>query len=149
MIRRTEKIQGNFCDKRGFQPLLLIAHEGDQELADSINLKWNLDGQCKKSVIFFLSALDHAFYYSSEPETGFDQSDFRAIKTGQEHYLIEGNYTFALTNIFKQIGGAKNIQATSEDKATQYKLHNQKHNSSPALTLGFGSFLFLLLSFLF
>ncbi|KAE9547614.1 hypothetical protein FO519_009174 [Halicephalobus sp. NKZ332] len=71
MIRRTEKVKGNICDKKGFEPLLLIAHEGDQDLADNINLRWNLDGQCKKSVIFFLSALDHAFYYSSEPETGF------------------------------------------------------------------------------
>lgn len=27
MSRRTEKVQGSFCDKKGFEPLLLVAHE--------------------------------------------------------------------------------------------------------------------------
>uniref|UniRef100_A0A7E4VV35 TPM_phosphatase domain-containing protein n=1 Tax=Panagrellus redivivus TaxID=6233 RepID=A0A7E4VV35_PANRE len=130
MAKRTERVTGSFCDRQGFEPLLLIAHEGTQELADAINEKWNLDGHCKKSVIFFLSALDHSFYYSTEPDTGFDQTDFIAIKISQESFLAEGNYTFALTNIFKQIGGAQNIQVTSEDKETDYKNH---HNATSAV----------------
>uniref|UniRef100_A0AC34FD71 Transmembrane protein n=1 Tax=Panagrolaimus sp. ES5 TaxID=591445 RepID=A0AC34FD71_9BILA len=145
MTRRTEKVQGGFCDRKGFEPLLLVAHEGDQELADELNQQWNLDGQCKKSVIFFLSALDHQFYYSSEPETGFDQGDFIAIKAGQDSYLAEGNYTFALVNIFKQIGGAKNIQVTSEDKETDYKQKANNHNNG---IIFFPSFLTLFSSFI-
>uniref|UniRef100_A0AC35FAK4 Uncharacterized protein n=1 Tax=Panagrolaimus sp. PS1159 TaxID=55785 RepID=A0AC35FAK4_9BILA len=131
MTRRTEKVQGGFCDRKGFEPLLLIAHE---------------------SVIFFLSALDHQFYYSSEPETGFDQSDFLAIKAGQDSYLAEGNYTFALVNIFKQIGGAKNIQVTSEDKETDYKQKAKPNNNalifSPSYLTLISSFIVLIFGLL-
>uniref|UniRef100_A0A914ER41 Uncharacterized protein n=1 Tax=Acrobeloides nanus TaxID=290746 RepID=A0A914ER41_9BILA len=59
MATRTEKIEGDFCDRRGFEPILLIVQEGSQKLVDDINKKWNLDGQCKKAVIFMLSAQDH------------------------------------------------------------------------------------------
>ena len=63
-----------------------------------------------------------------------DQSDFLAIKTGQIENIAEGNYSFALVNIFKQIGGAKNVQITSEDKETDYKQKAKQQNAGVTLS---------------
>uniref|UniRef100_A0A1I8A7V8 TPM_phosphatase domain-containing protein n=1 Tax=Steinernema glaseri TaxID=37863 RepID=A0A1I8A7V8_9BILA len=121
MTRRTEKTDGTFCDKRGFEPVLVIMQQGSQKFADGLNAKWNLDGQCRKAVIFLFSADERKLFYSAEPGTDFSAADFTAVVSGQQTSIGEGKFTSSLINIFKQIGGARNIQEGSTDEEQNYK----------------------------
>ncbi|KAK0406290.1 hypothetical protein QR680_018483 [Steinernema hermaphroditum] len=133
MTRRTEKADGTFCDKRGFEPVLIVMQQGTQQFANDLNVKWNLDGQCRKAVIFLFSADERKLFYSAEDGTGFSDADFTAVVSGQQTNIGEGKYTSGLVNIFKQIGGARNIQEGSTDEEKNYKelkgasMHRKEH----------------------
>ncbi|TKR81626.1 hypothetical protein L596_015468 [Steinernema carpocapsae] len=126
MSRRTEKTDGDACEKRGFEPVLVIMQQGSQEFADQLNEKWNLDGQCHKAMIFVFSADERRLFYSAEDGTGFSTSDFTAVVSGQQTNIAEGKFTSGLVNIFKQIGGARNIQEGSLDAKESYKVQKSE-----------------------
>uniref|UniRef100_A0A915BNQ7 RPB6 homolog n=1 Tax=Parascaris univalens TaxID=6257 RepID=A0A915BNQ7_PARUN len=116
-------------------------NQGSQELASDLNKLWNIDGQCKKAVIFLLSAHDRKLYYSGEENTGLTVADFDTVVSEQHQQLSEGKFTTALTNILKQIGRSQNERTDTGNDASGH--------SDPRIPVDngttFTSFSFLLL----
>uniref|UniRef100_A0A915BNJ4 RPB6 homolog n=2 Tax=Parascaris univalens TaxID=6257 RepID=A0A915BNJ4_PARUN len=141
LARRTSHSQGNFCERKGIEAVLVIVQSGSQELASDLNKLWNIDGQCKKAVIFLLSAHDRKLYYSGEENTGLTVADFDTVVSEQHQQLSEGKFTTALTNILKQIGRSQNERTDTGNDASGH--------SDPRIPVDngttFTSFSFLLL----
>uniref|UniRef100_A0A1I7X5E6 COesterase domain-containing protein n=1 Tax=Heterorhabditis bacteriophora TaxID=37862 RepID=A0A1I7X5E6_HETBA len=104
MTTRTEQSGNTFCDKKGVDAVLAISKQASQKFANSLNQIWNLDPQCKKSVVFVLSSDDRKLYMASGEHAGMDSAEFQAITSSQEVPLSSGSFTSALVNVFKEIG---------------------------------------------
>ncbi|VDM42051.1 unnamed protein product [Toxocara canis] len=111
LAHRTSHSRGDYCQMKGIEAILVVVQSGSQKLANDLNKLWNVDGQCKKSIVFVLSARDHKLYYSGEENTGLTQADFDAIVSSKQQLLFEGNFTSAISNILKEVGGTQNDQA--------------------------------------
>ncbi|MFH4981600.1 hypothetical protein AB6A40_008309 [Gnathostoma spinigerum] len=109
LAARSSSHQGDFCQKRGIEAILAVTRKGSEQMAKDLNERWNLDEQCKKSVIFVLSADDRKLYYSGKENTELSDAEFKSITESQQKNMEDGHFREALTNIFKEIG-EKNAQ---------------------------------------
>uniref|UniRef100_A0AC35UGL9 TPM_phosphatase domain-containing protein n=1 Tax=Rhabditophanes sp. KR3021 TaxID=114890 RepID=A0AC35UGL9_9BILA len=128
MNERSAGSGGNHCSISGIKAILVIDSDVNQNFADQLNKLYNLDGQCKKSVVFLLDSSTNKLFYATESDTGVDTNQFAAIISGARSELQSGEYAKALVNIFKQIGGNGNRQATQDVPSSNT---NQKPNIQP------------------
>uniref|UniRef100_A0A0N4ZRV3 TPM_phosphatase domain-containing protein n=1 Tax=Parastrongyloides trichosuri TaxID=131310 RepID=A0A0N4ZRV3_PARTI len=124
---RTTGTSGSHCKITGIKAVLAIASDVNQNFADQLNKNWNLDGQCKKSVIFVLDSGTNRLYYSTESDSGVDTAQFLAIIAGNQSLLRSGDYAKGLQNIFKQIGEGTGTFGTSSTSKTS---NNAKINDN-------------------
>ncbi|CEF63549.1 TPM domain-containing protein [Strongyloides ratti] len=121
MNERTAGSSGSHCSISGVKAVLVIASDVNQNFADQLNKNWNLDGQCKKSVIFVLDSGTNRLYYSTESDSGVDTAQFLAIIAGNQNLLRSGDYAKGLQNIFKQIGGETGTFTSSQSTTSKPK----------------------------
>uniref|UniRef100_A0A0N5AF53 TPM_phosphatase domain-containing protein n=1 Tax=Syphacia muris TaxID=451379 RepID=A0A0N5AF53_9BILA len=150
-IGYKSKAQGtNFCDTKGVQAVLAISKKGPVEAAKQLNNAWKLDEQCKKSVVFFLSADDHKLYYSGAENTGLSESEFRNIVAKEQSQLDSNNITGALSNIFKEVA-VRTARGTSssggEGQSRADRIPDGAGVVKPSLLIAFATLLLAMMRF--
>lgn len=133
MNERTTGGSGSHCTISGIKAVLAIASDVNQNFADQLNKNWNLDGQCKKSVIFVLDSGTNKLYYSTESDSGVDTAQFLAIIAGNQNLLRSGDYAKGLQNIFKQIGGGTGTSNSSPSTTVKPNLSSSSSSIKNAL----------------
>uniref|UniRef100_A0A0N5BQQ4 TPM_phosphatase domain-containing protein n=1 Tax=Strongyloides papillosus TaxID=174720 RepID=A0A0N5BQQ4_STREA len=126
---RTTGSGGSHCSITGIRAVLAIASDVNQNFADQLNRNWNLDSQCKKSVIFVLDSGTNKLYYSTDSNSGVDTAQFSAIIAGNQNLLRSGDYAKGLQNIFKQIGGEGGTLSSSQSTTIKPKSPSSSSSS--------------------
>uniref|UniRef100_A0A0R3RGE3 DUF725 domain-containing protein n=1 Tax=Elaeophora elaphi TaxID=1147741 RepID=A0A0R3RGE3_9BILA len=107
LSRRTSDDQStDFCTTKGVDATLFITKQGSEQLARDLNTLWAIDRQCKKSIVFVLSANNHNLYYAADQLSPISTSNFEKVINEEQHLLNEGKFMMALTTIFSKLGGS-------------------------------------------
>ncbi|VDL78391.1 unnamed protein product [Nippostrongylus brasiliensis] len=110
---RTEQLGSAFCSRKGTDAVLIIVRQGSKQLANDLNRLWFGNEQCKKNVVFLLSADDRHLYFSAQPNVDFGVDELQSIIDTNDKKLQSGDFVPVLTNIFKEVGKKTDIGAVS------------------------------------
>ncbi|KAM3727949.1 Formate dehydrogenase major subunit [Dirofilaria immitis] len=129
LSRRTSVDQSaDFCITKGVDATLFITKEGNEQLAHQLNTVWAIDGQCKKSLVFVLSTIDHRLYYSADERAPISANSFKTIVSEYQELLNEGKFTTALTSIFMKLG--ESIQDNNKERIKPDNMHERENSTA-------------------
>uniref|UniRef100_A0A0N4ZLS2 TPM_phosphatase domain-containing protein n=1 Tax=Parastrongyloides trichosuri TaxID=131310 RepID=A0A0N4ZLS2_PARTI len=113
--KTTQQVAREHCLRKGISTIVAIGkHFGDgsqdsvKNVANSILEKWNLDNQCKKSMVMVVATDDRKFWVSRDPSVPVYADEFSQMFAQEAGNFKAGDYHNAIVNILKKTAEVAN-----------------------------------------
>uniref|UniRef100_A0A0N5B792 TPM_phosphatase domain-containing protein n=1 Tax=Strongyloides papillosus TaxID=174720 RepID=A0A0N5B792_STREA len=114
-VKTSQNEAREHCLRKGVSAIVALGkHFGDgsqesiKSIANSMLQRWNLDSQCKKSMVILVSTDDRKFWISRDPSVPVYADEFSQMFKEEAGNFKSGDYHAAIVNILKKTAEVAN-----------------------------------------